>query len=308
MPDLPCGSLLMWPGNGVTLPAGYLECDGSAVSRTMYADLFTAIGTTYGEGDGSATFNLPDYSDGKFMEGSATAGTVKSAGLPNITGEITERNSVNDIIGKQVSSIYAGSFNGVNESTGMVYTGSSTSYRRYNKTIFDASRSSAIYGNSDTVQPYSCTVRVLIKAFNGQTADSALVDVTQYANVLNGKVSKHELYEENFTIIYPNNGTEANPANITVNSVYLETNPFPGYYVNCIIELYDSNNSKWYCPNVLEYYDNTGHCWGTTAYQLNDNIKITTGTAYISAGQATDAVASTAPCRVKVWKIGKIGE
>lgn len=45
---------------GSTAPAGYLECDGSAVSRTTYADLFTAIGITFGVGDGSTTFNLPD--------------------------------------------------------------------------------------------------------------------------------------------------------------------------------------------------------------------------------------------------------
>lgn len=43
-----------------TAPSGYLMCDGAAVSRTTYADLFTAIGTAYGAGDGSTTFNLPD--------------------------------------------------------------------------------------------------------------------------------------------------------------------------------------------------------------------------------------------------------
>ncbi len=45
-----------------TTPANYLICDGRAVSRTTYADLFQVIGTTYGSGDGSTTFNLPDFS------------------------------------------------------------------------------------------------------------------------------------------------------------------------------------------------------------------------------------------------------
>ena len=45
---------------GITAPEGYLICDGREVSRTEYADLFVVIGTTYGEGDGSTTFNLPD--------------------------------------------------------------------------------------------------------------------------------------------------------------------------------------------------------------------------------------------------------
>ncbi len=53
---------------GATAPAGYLICDGSAVSRTTYADLFAVIGTTYGAGDGSTTFNLPDLR-GEFIRG-----------------------------------------------------------------------------------------------------------------------------------------------------------------------------------------------------------------------------------------------
>lgn len=48
---------------GSSLPAGWLWADGSAVSRTTYADLFAAIGTTYGAGDGTTTFNLPDKRD-----------------------------------------------------------------------------------------------------------------------------------------------------------------------------------------------------------------------------------------------------
>lgn len=45
---------------GDTAPTGYLICNGQAVSRTTYAKLFLAIGTTYGSGDGSTTFNIPD--------------------------------------------------------------------------------------------------------------------------------------------------------------------------------------------------------------------------------------------------------
>lgn len=55
---VPAGVVDMFAGS--TAPSGYLLCDGSAVSRTTYADLFTAIGTTYGTGDGSTTFNVPN--------------------------------------------------------------------------------------------------------------------------------------------------------------------------------------------------------------------------------------------------------
>lgn len=46
---------------GMTTPIGWLECDGAAVNRTTYSDLFAEIGTAYGVGDGSSTFNVPDF-------------------------------------------------------------------------------------------------------------------------------------------------------------------------------------------------------------------------------------------------------
>lgn len=56
-PTIESGIIL--PYGGATAPSGYLACDGTAVSRTTYADLYDAIGTTWGTGDGSTTFNLP---------------------------------------------------------------------------------------------------------------------------------------------------------------------------------------------------------------------------------------------------------
>jgi microcystin-dependent protein len=57
----PTGGLIMW-GTG-TAPSGWLLCTGTAVSRTTYAALFAVIGTTFGIGDGSTTFNLPNYTN-----------------------------------------------------------------------------------------------------------------------------------------------------------------------------------------------------------------------------------------------------
>lgn len=54
----PTGAMI--PYAGASAPAGYLLCNGSAVSRTTYAALFAVIGTTYGSGDGSTTFNVPN--------------------------------------------------------------------------------------------------------------------------------------------------------------------------------------------------------------------------------------------------------
>ncbi len=60
------GSVMAWTTS--TIPAGWLECTGAAVSRSTYSALYAAIGTTYGVGDGSTTFNLPDYR-GYFLRG-----------------------------------------------------------------------------------------------------------------------------------------------------------------------------------------------------------------------------------------------
>ena len=54
----PTGAVMAFAGSSA--PEGWLVCDGSAVSRTTYADMFAVIGTTYGSGDGSTTFNLPN--------------------------------------------------------------------------------------------------------------------------------------------------------------------------------------------------------------------------------------------------------
>ena len=58
VPVMPVGCVI--PFAGAAAPTGWLLCQGQAVSRTTYAQLFSVIGTTYGSGDGSTTFNLPD--------------------------------------------------------------------------------------------------------------------------------------------------------------------------------------------------------------------------------------------------------
>lgn len=72
------GVILMYAGSNP--PSGYLICDGSAVSRSDYPDLFDAVGTTYGSGDGSTTFNLPNLSGRVALGRSSTHLLGTSAG------------------------------------------------------------------------------------------------------------------------------------------------------------------------------------------------------------------------------------
>lgn len=150
--NVPVGTVIAFAANFA--PSGYLLCDGSAVSRTSYARLFSVIGTIYGSGDGSTTFNLPNLTN-KFIQGSATAGTVKSAGLPNITGSpfiVT--------LGSQPTS--SSGCVDVSEVKNVWGLRSDTVIAWGNGKI-DASKSDAIYGNSTTVQPPALTMRYIIK-------------------------------------------------------------------------------------------------------------------------------------------------
>jgi microcystin-dependent protein len=74
---VPTGAIMPFAMN--TAPSGWLAANGSAVSRTTYAALFAAIGTTYGAGDGSTTFTLPDLR-GYFVRGSGTNSDGVAAG------------------------------------------------------------------------------------------------------------------------------------------------------------------------------------------------------------------------------------
>jgi microcystin-dependent protein len=66
------------PYGGDTAPTGWFLCDGSAISRTTYASLFAKIGTTFGIGNGSTTFNIPDLR-GIFIRGAGTSGKLLNA-------------------------------------------------------------------------------------------------------------------------------------------------------------------------------------------------------------------------------------
>jgi microcystin-dependent protein len=74
---MPVGTILSYGGE--TAPEGWLLCNGDAKSRTDFADLFAAIGTNFGQGDGSATFNVPDLR-GIFLRGAGTNGQMIDAG------------------------------------------------------------------------------------------------------------------------------------------------------------------------------------------------------------------------------------
>lgn len=90
----PSGQIAFFAGSSA--PAGWLKANGAAVSRTAYAALFAAIGTTYGAGDGSTTFNLPDlrgefvrgWDDGRGIDHGRAFGSAQGDAIRNITGSL----------------------------------------------------------------------------------------------------------------------------------------------------------------------------------------------------------------------------
>ena len=151
---IPAGAICYFAQKSI--PSGWLLCNGSNVSRTTYARLFAAIGTSWGSGDGRTTFKLPNL-HAKFAQGTTTTSEVGQsveAGLPNITGAGPLASSTSP----------SGSFTGAfSKATGSLAGGISEGGSVDANVTFDASASSAIYGASSTVQPPAVRLLPCIK-------------------------------------------------------------------------------------------------------------------------------------------------
>lgn len=136
---------IMYFSNTVPPNGNWLVCNGQAVSRQGYANLFNAIGTRFGIGNGSTTFNLPYLLDRTIWGGTSNVGEYRQPGLPNITGSF----------GCDDRQTWDGTVSGAFWADPNRHeTGSK--YSDYGQAIFfDASRSNPIYGRSGTVQPPS---------------------------------------------------------------------------------------------------------------------------------------------------------
>ena len=132
---------------------GFLLCNGAAISRTTYADLYAIIGTKFGTGDGSTTFNLPDMR-GKVAQGAnGNLGSVLAAGLPNVSAAV--------MVGAILSSVSAQALYETQDADVIRHTGTAT---RDSYTMrLDLSRGNSIYGKSTTVQPPAIALNCFIK-------------------------------------------------------------------------------------------------------------------------------------------------
>ncbi|MGR2678738.1 tail fiber protein [Chromobacterium haemolyticum] len=122
-------SAVIAPGSVVhfarsTPPTGWIAADGSAISRSTYANLFSAIGVTHGAGDGSTTFNVPDLrgvflrgvDNGRNVDPGRTLGSWQNDAIRNITGSISTPGGVSQFLGEQVTATGPFTINGNNYS------------------------------------------------------------------------------------------------------------------------------------------------------------------------------------------------
>lgn len=137
----PVGSLAVSLATSMT---NHLLCNGAEVSRTTYANLFALLGTAFGEGDGSTTFNLPDFRDKTFWGASGNLMSVIEAGLPDHNHSFTSSMGDKDYNGGGGNTWWGGN-----------------NYRT--TVVTNASASNAIYGKSTTVQPPAIAVNIFIK-------------------------------------------------------------------------------------------------------------------------------------------------
>nr|DAT66291.1 MAG TPA: Baseplate wedge protein [Caudoviricetes sp.] len=165
---VPVGTIIHFAASAP--PQGYLKADGSAVSRETYPDLFAVIGTAFGQGDGTSTFNLPDLIN-RFAQGGLLPGQKIEAGLPNIKGTVAQG--------------YCNGYGAMTEAfygTGSAIGTGGDAHGGYSAFIsgcgpnlysFDSRVSNPIYGASNTVQPPALTLLPCIKAFDAYPAVQA---------------------------------------------------------------------------------------------------------------------------------------
>ena len=158
---LPVGTIIT--SARATTPDGFLLCNGAAISRTAYADLFSAIGTAYGAGDGSSSFNIPDLrgefirgaDNGRGVDGGRALGSAQGDAIRNIVGGFAgygDRFLINE---------FSGAFGHIGYASRRIsVVGEDYNETSYNGANFDASR---VVPTANENRPRNVAVNFYIK-------------------------------------------------------------------------------------------------------------------------------------------------
>lgn len=149
-----------------TIPSGWLLCNGAGISRSTFSNLFTKIGTTYGTGDGSTTFNIPDLRDRYIIGANTNAlGTQIAEQLPNITGTgspvLHTGSYAWDVWLNWAGSGAISAQSTLESSAGLTSNGVGFNERKL--LAFNANSSNSIYQDNGKVYPLSLALNFIIK-------------------------------------------------------------------------------------------------------------------------------------------------
>ena len=192
------GSIYMFAGS--TAPAGFLLCDGSAVSRTTYASLFDVIGTTYGAGDDSTTFNLPDIS------GKVPIGVSASHALATTGGEESHALTSTEIPSHTHGIAAHGHGNTIKATTPKFVhsiTQPSFTYTHPNGTAaFGTASSTTAYTSKSATASRTTNVAVTAHAAANCTMSGAITDCNAFNMETTGDGTAHDNMQPYLTINY----------------------------------------------------------------------------------------------------------
>lgn len=185
------GSIKVWPSD--VIPASWSSCDGGALDRTLYADLYAVIGTRYGVGDGSTTFNKPDFR-GRTIVGAGQGVGLTNRSIADKGGEETHvltiaempvhthvQNAHSHIVG-----VAANAAGGTGCLAPTTYPGAGGGYNSQSVTV--GNQNTGGDGAHNNMQPYGVGAWIIkVSATGGATAQAPIADATQ--NGLLKKVS-----------------------------------------------------------------------------------------------------------------------
>ena len=286
------GTIIQWGSN--TIPDNWLLCDGSAVSRTTYADLFAVIGTNFGTGDGSTTFNLPDLR--------GRVGVGKSSDTEFDT--LGETGGSKNLQSHSHFTIYNEGASGLlsNNKTLAVYATSSTSDLPYalrgtNANANVGETSTAGTGNSGNLQPYIVTnyiIKALVedKVKISELESATSIDGTEVMPIVQSGTTKKITTDDLLSDVYSTNEVKTNKIWIDGKPIYRRvfTGKVPGssniifQLSNCyIIDFWGKvktiYNNWWIIPT---YYSTPGYMLAPRINNARTDLVIEHGDYYDS--------------------------
>lgn len=307
---LPLFSVLWWPSRS-NVPAGYVLADGQELSSLTYPDAAEAIQQAkvpivseeewqstpiyrgcYVSVSSADHFRLPDYNG---IHGDSLGALF----LRGDNGQVANGNIQLDELRSHTHSYQSRNTSGATAGAGGL------------QNLVLGTYQTGDTGGEET-RPINVSGCWVIKLFgvvtNVGNADAAQL-ASDYANLASRTTDlENWKAKERFKFIYPNGGTEENPANVEKNNRYIMDNPFPNEQVICLAEIYV--NGVWGQTGFI-YSSSSSGGFGTIASQVDNTIIIQTGSVAILAtsrnsGSPHDSASNItvgAPCRIKVWRV-----